>query len=813
MKHLFSVLIALITFPVILQGQQVKINDLSKFDGIVTASEFNTVKRVHPVAQRAIDNREVAGEFKNVTYKLAPNVRVLSVEQKSRLKMSADGILDRSLMGGFNPDPSLIYLDMDGEFAFQAQPLDEKSLMVLRPKMSSVFEDLNIPPQEVALTLANTAVTDPAVQTSSSKSQEDYLINFVFKDYKIVLDSLGKSGCFITLNGNISLTNPKIEASYTKNNGYRILFKAGEVLNLKADMNIKIKNEQKMLLWGGYAQIPELGKCEIAIYLALTFEGNITLKVEMSHAFDLQLGVKGSTFWYAPTSFKNISDYSLFNEMSADLVLDAKAFAGVMCNANMRIFGLKLLDINFTAGLEATGKIEDNKISAEMGLRALSEWKLLHLKKTMFNKYILMLRYEKPNFAGYDITIHEACAFGDFVAGEVRKSLGGDTIPYTGPLTLLVKQSPSSQPGIYSAQTDKDGIFLAKNIPLKKGSTVSVRLPGVANASPESEATIPFSEIQLYHADYYAGIAGGSVSGGKSKWYKLATAHNTSAGAAQNSAAAGLYGGAAKFQHTSALSRSERMKRISEFMADILEYRGPVELVSQSGSRPLSGVINSLNGSYEVRNLNFIPGDLVKARINVEGFIVESDWVETDGLVVSDIETEGLQFSGTHSSTTASALSSFVLVSPLRGETNPQGSLRLIKGMNYSDPLPVAERTAVDAFPDARNAVVYFDKTVNLVQLEGNPSVSVARSGTWSKSYSLPAVSASVFKCDRPFEVVSYLFKNREVGYSFFMEPCGKTTSKGLHTMFEAMKGQKLEGIMKGIRPKKAAPKVNNFVR
>lgn len=813
MKYLFSVLIALISFPVILQGQQGKINDLSKFEGVVTASEFNRVKRVHPVAQRAINNREVAGEFKNVTYKLAPNVRVLTGEQKSRLKMSADGILDRSAMGGFNPDPSLIYLDREGEFAFQAQPIDEKSLMVLKPKMSSVFEDLNIPPQEVALTLANTAETDPAVQTTSSKNQEDYLINFVFKDYKIVLDSLGKSGCFITLNGNISLTNPIIEASYTKNNGYRILFKAGEALNLKADMNIKLKNEQKMLLWGGYAQIPELGKCEIAIYLALTFEGNITLKVEMAHAFDLQLGVKGSTFWYAPTSFKNISDYSLFNEMSADLVLDAKAFAGVMCNANMRVFGLKLLDINFTAGLEATGKIEDNKISAEMGLRALSEWKLLHLKKTMFNKYILMLRYEKPNFAGYDITIHEACAFGDFVAGEIRKSVGGDTIPYTGPLTLLVKQSPGSQPGIYPAHTDKDGIFLAKNIPLKKGSTVSVRVPGVANASPESEATIPFSEIQLYHADYFAGIAGGSVSGGKSKWYKLATSHNTSPGAAQTAAAAGLSGGAAKFQHTSALSRSERMKKISEFMSNILEYRGPVEFVSQSGGRPLSGAISSLNGSYEVGNLNFIPGDLVKARINVDGFIVESDWVETDGLVISEIETEDMQFSGTHSSTTASALRSFVLVTPLRGVTNPQGRLRLIKGMNYSDPLPAAERAMVDAFPEARNAVVYFDKTANLVQLSGSPAASVAETGPWSKTYSLPVVSAQVFKCDRPFEMVSYLFKNKETGYSFFMEPCGKTSSTGLQNMFDAMKGRKLQGIMKNIQPKKAAPKVNNFVR
>jgi hypothetical protein len=220
-----------------------------------------------------------------------------------------------------------------------------------------------------------------------------------------------------------------------------------------------------------------------------------------------------------------------------------------------------------------------------------------------------------------------------------------------------------------------------------------------------------------------------------------------------------------------------------------------------------------LKGSYEVRNLNFIPGDLVKARINVEGFIVESDWVETDGLVISEIETEDMQFSGTHSSTTASALRSFVLVTPLRGVTNPQGRLRLIKGMNYSDPLPAAERAMVDAFPEARNAVVYFDKTANLVQLSGSPAASVAETGPWSRTYSLPVVSAQVFKCDRPFEMVSYLFKNKETGYSFFMEPCGKTSSKGLQNMFDAMKGRKLQGIMKNIQPKKAAPKVNTVIR
>ena len=437
MKNFFSAFISLILFPILTFGQQSNVNDLSKFEGIVTTSEFSKVKTLHPLARRAITNQEVAGEFKNVTYKLAPNVKVLSDEQKRSLKMASDGILDRTSMSDFNPDPALIYLDREGEYAFQAQPVDDKRMMMLKPKLSSIFEDLNIPPQEVALTLANTAEADPKIETTSSKTEDDYLLNFVFKDYKIVLDSLGKSGCFVTLNGNISLTNPKIEASYTKNNGYRIVFKAGELLNLKADMNIKLKNEQKMLLWGGYVQIPELGKCEVAVYLALTMEGNVTLKVDMSHGFNLQLGVRGSTFWYAPTSFKNISNYSLFNEMDAEMVLDAKAFAGVMCNANMRIFGLKLLDINFSAGLEATGKIEDDKISAEMGLRASSVWKLLHLKKTMFDKYILMLEYEKPNYAGYDIVIHEVCAFGDYVAGEIKRVVNGDTLPYNGPLTLL----------------------------------------------------------------------------------------------------------------------------------------------------------------------------------------------------------------------------------------------------------------------------------------------------------------------------------------------------------------------------------------
>ncbi len=809
MKNFFSAFISLILFPILTFGQQSNVNDLSKFEGIVTTSEFSKVKILHPIARRAITNQEVAGEFKNVTYKLAPNVKVLSDEQKRSLKMASDGILDRTSMSDFNPDPALIYLDREGEYAFQAQPVDDKRMMMLKPKLSSIFEDLNIPPQEVALTLANTAEADPKIETTSSKTEDDYLLNFVFKDYKIVLDSLGKSGCFVTLNGNISLTNPKIEASYTKNNGYRIVFKAGELLNLKADMNIKLKNEQKMLLWGGYVQIPELGKCEVAVYLALTMEGNVTLKVDMSHGFNLQLGVRGSTFWYAPTSFKNISNYSLFNEMDAEMVLDAKAFAGVMCNANMRIFGLKLLDINFSAGLEATGKIEDDKISAEMGLRASSVWKLLHLKKTMFDKYILMLEYEKPNYAGYDIVIHEVCAFGDYVAGEIKRVVNGDTLPYNGPLTLLVRQGATSQQASYPAQTDNDGIFIATDVPLRSGSKVAVKIPGVTNATPDVDASIPFREIKLYHADYYAGVAEGSLSAVKSKWYKLATSRNSPPNSNLALQSIRGSGGIANIQNSSAFSRSEKTKRISDFMANMLEYRGPVEFVSQSGGHANMSSVSTQKGGYEVRNMDFVPGDMIKARVNIEGFILESDWIETDGLVISDIESEGLLFGGNHLHTIVSATKSFVLVTPIRGTNPPQGIIKLLKGMNLSDPLPAGEKEVVSAFPDARNAVIFFDRTVSLTQLPGNPSAGIAETGPWNKAYSLPNISASVFKCNRPFEQVSFTYKDKETGYSFIMEPCGKINTPQLHNMFDAINSSKLQNTFKKIEPKKVAPKFN----
>ena len=82
------------------------------------------------------------------------------------------------------------------------------------------------------------------------------------------------------------------------------------------------------------------------------------------------------------------------------------------------------------------------------------------------------------------MVIHEACAWGDYVAGEIHSLKPGsrpgvmDTVPYKGNLTVIVSR-PGSTGSEYSATTDADGIFIARDVPLKKGDKVMVKLPDV----------------------------------------------------------------------------------------------------------------------------------------------------------------------------------------------------------------------------------------------------------------------------------------------------------------------------------------------
>jgi hypothetical protein len=153
---LLHVVAVLFLLPVFASAQQPEMKNGVRPDGVVTVQDLHPSEQaVHPAAARAMARGEKPGAFRNVSYELAPNVRMLTPAQKSRIRLQQDGILDLS-GGAFRPSPDSVYLDPESDLVMQAEPVDDIRMLALRPSMSAVFQDIDVPEQEVPVTLANT---------------------------------------------------------------------------------------------------------------------------------------------------------------------------------------------------------------------------------------------------------------------------------------------------------------------------------------------------------------------------------------------------------------------------------------------------------------------------------------------------------------------------------------------------------------------------------------------------------------------------------------------------------------------------------
>ncbi|MEZ5020195.1 MAG: hypothetical protein R2756_08745 [Bacteroidales bacterium] len=67
-----------------------------------------------------------------------------------------------------------------------------------------------------------------------------------------------------------------------------------------------------------------------------------------------------------------------------------------------------------------------------------------------------------------------------------------------------------------------------------------------------------------------------------------------------------------------------------------------------------------------------------------------------------------------------------------------------------------------------------------LVPVEGHPGASIASTGPWSVTYSYSSPGDALLPLKNrkhPFEMVSYVFMNRELGYTSFIDECASCTS------------------------------------
>ena len=838
--RLFSVtLLVVLNVSFTLYGQQV-LSPIAQADGVVTVKEMQQAKTmkksaINPVAFKALQQGEKKGEFQNVTYTLAPNVKKLTTTEKSQLDMAQDGILNINKSANkFVPSPDYIYLDDESDLVFQPIQTSDDKMIMMTPKLYNIFENIEIPKQEVKMTLANTTEIAHGAKVSSNGNGDSYAVYLKFDSITYTLDSTTNAKFTATLIGEISLTNPRVEGRYSKNNGYSLVFKTSERVNLRVKTNIKASNEQKILLWGTEIPVKDIGVCELGVFAVVSISGEVTLVVDVNQGIDLGLGARGGTYYYVPTSIRNASYLNHFCEVDYDVKAKIKAFAGTQCGAKLKFKKYNILDVYAKGGMEGKVEADLKTLSADVGVRFKAGGKIVTKSFTFIDKYFSLWKLQKPDMVGYKMNVHEVCAFGDYVLGEVLKTEDGDNYtPYSGALKIVVEH-PNGTRNKFDGQCTKDGLFFVKNIPLKKGDKAAIEIAGVSNLSPFMQATIPFKEINLTAVDYFTNTAYGSVSASKSHWYKLAT--QSEAAQNQKPINPAIAGAASKNKVTNVagISQSEILKKINEFKNNLITYKGEIKFITQTtptlsisnngnaqkGTPPVNekqrenkGYIDGAMDFFEVGNLDFAPNQKIKAQINLEGFTIESDWVETDGLSVSEIISEGLKSSRNLGAETIEAANSFVIVSALRAENNPTGNVRMLQGADMPH-LPVNNKQAVEEFPEAKSAIVFIDKTVPLAPATDQQGVSIAQTGAWkSVVSSSPGVFLVPSKNGRhPFEKVSYLFENQDLGFEYFIDECHSCRSaENVIDRIQVLQNVRSTGRLQNINKKlmKQTPKIN----
>lgn len=111
---------------------------------------------------------------------------------------------------------------------------------------------------------------------------------------------------------------------------------------------------------------------------------------------------------------------------------------------------------------------------------------------------------------------------------------------------------------------------------------------------------------------------------------------------------------------------------------------------------------------------------------------------------------------------------------------------------------PHASLTApqsVSEFPDARKAKVWFSESNTLAPLEVHPGAAIASTGPWSMAcgYTSPGDAINPLKNRKhPFEMVAYVYKGKNLGYSVVTDECASCIAPA--NVIERLGSQNLPG-------------------
>ena len=823
-KHLFRkslfVIFTLILLP--LWGQNPVIKNLKP----IQPADFKVVKSsVHPVALQAIRKGIKPATFKGVKTRFNPSVKLLSKQKtvliKEKLK---NGLLLPQAVKQIQIKPGKIYMDPESKTVFKPVQIGKDSMILWQPPLNVVLTEFKIPHQTVKINLANTTYTAKGTEVTEEKTASgDYLLKMEFKDTlyhykKEIKKKNSKTNAEISLHltGHLYLENPEVEAAYSANDGYYIKVNLHENADIQAKLDATLKSELEFPLWSFDIPAGDYGSCQVGIYAFIDMNGELHLSYKIEQDIRITAGVEGKTLAFAPKSYDPIINIQKSLKTDYEIKAQLKVFGGVEAKADIKVLKYGLVELIAKAGPEAEIKLVDNgkNFEAKAGARfkITSKFNLdLKYKKikkdyTLYDKYYLLWEYKKKNYGGYIMEVKSADVYNDRVWGTVVKE--DDKSPYQGKVKIIVKHNGQLK-NTYTTTTDEKGVFAKDNIPLVKGDTVQIRIDGVPNDSPPVAATLPFKEIRLFYADYYTNRVEGSIASKIDMYPKHKSTH-TATPVRPNIP---VHTGINTIVNNKVLTKSVKIDE--NLFKNAITYNGDIEVVTIPGihkiDKKIPGfIINGKNkknkkykskfpkpvlnpatikykkkvinlpfGNFVVNNVDIKPYDRVKVRINVDGFVLESNTVVADGLVITPSVDVNKQ--GGIKKPEIKAEDSYVMVNGLRSNVPPTGKIRMLKGIDMRHTSPHKDYPGqkitfpkLKMFPQAVHPLVFYDVTANL-KPSSKRGFAEAHTGPWQVKnifYDLKhTLQLQKFDGHR-FEYIEYDYENLPVKYQYYQKTC-----------------------------------------
>lgn len=770
---IFSTLFFLLAFQISFAQINSQINP-KKIERVVQTQDFRLKpQQKHPVAQKAIQRGVKPGVFKNVTYKYQKNVAVKPYNKLATVqpKIYKKGLIKKADTDQLQLSSDSIYLSQNSDLVLQTVQIDDNNMLIYKPKFEDVFKDFQLPHQIVPVTLANTSYTIEGATLSDEQNGSGYKVNMTFdhKEYTFEKEfNQGKNGkenttkekvkVHFVVNGNLSYNKPELEAEYGKKSGYRLVFHADEIADLTIEGDLEVDCEMSIPIWEFKIPASDIGEAKIGVFLVIGSGGKVHFDVLVDQSISIHSGVQGGTFYYVPTSVKTIHEFDSHCNIDYDLELtEIKVWSGVECVAQVKVKGYDILKLRARGIMQLTFDLEDDNknYGVEAGLNLLIDGKVKKINKkfTILDKYYKIWEKREKNFGGYTLQIREADAYNDRVHGIIFKTQ--DSIAYQGPITLSVKHPNGSQ-NIYEGKTAADGVFAMIDIDLKKGDKVYVSIPDSPNPSPGIAASIPFTKIKLYYADYFTNSIKGSIND-KVNTFPIDNIQKPAQ--ATGHVPQGIIHNPVVNQNFKKIKPALNPVIEKLNFKDLITYQGDIKVaitplpkaellpivpginlqeskskhkiknrsnriqkveknipstIIQNKAPQIKEVKNLPYGGFVVNNLDIKPYDKVQVSINIDGFELVSNVVMADGLIFSPMIDEN--FTGNAASRTFEADNTHAHISALRSDEIPVGEVRMFKGIDLKhtrtpNALPLKQTIKHELFPQSVKPVTFYDIT------------------------------------------------------------------------------------------------------